>query len=151
MDLFIERFVDAFAPDGGDGCGRSDAIRKAGSDRMFSPMLNEAFQAVSVAYFGQGVGSREALAHGYRSYGGVLNQLNSALVDPRQSRSAGVFATVILLMAYEVSSRLWSPKVQHSFPCPESSTYLRTRPHYPLHRCIEAHRVSESLEPHVWN
>lgn len=104
MDLFVEQFVDAFAPDGGDDCGRSDAIRKAGSDRMFSPLLNEAFKAVSVTYFAQGVGSRGALAHGYRTYCGVLNHLNSALVDPRQSRSAGVFATVILLMAYEVSS-----------------------------------------------
>ena len=101
----MERFVDAFAPDGGDACGRSDAIRRAGSDRMFSPLLNEAFRAVSVTYFGQGVGSPAFLAQGHRIYSGVLNNLNSALVDPSQSRSAGVFATVILLMAYEVSSR----------------------------------------------
>lgn len=101
MDLFIEQFIDAFAPDGGDLCGKSNAIRKAGSDRMFSPILNEAFEAVSVAYFAQYVGSQGAMAHSYQTYCRVLHHLQSALVNPQQSRSAGVFATVILLMAYE--------------------------------------------------
>jgi hypothetical protein len=104
LDPLVEKFIDAFAPDGHDDCGKSSAIRRAGSERMFSPLLNEAFQAVSVAYFAQSIGSRAAVAHSYRGYCRVLHHLQKALIDPSQSRSSGVFATVILLMAYEVRS-----------------------------------------------
>jgi hypothetical protein len=104
FELLTEHFIDAFAPDGRDDCGKSSAIRKAGSERMFSTLLSEAFHAVSVAYFAQGVGSRAAMAYSYRAYTRVLCRLQQSLVDPTQSRSSGVFATIILLMAYQVSS-----------------------------------------------
>jgi hypothetical protein len=102
LDVFTERFIDAFAPDGHDDCGQSSAIWRAGAVMMFSPLLTQAFRAVSIAYFGQSTGSPRLMSHGYKVYCQTLNHLQIALWDPKQSRSDGVFATVILLMAYEV-------------------------------------------------
>jgi hypothetical protein len=102
LDVFVEGFVDAFAPDRCDDCGTSSAIRKAGSVRMFSPLLSQAFESVSIAHFGQATGSWRVMAQGYKSYQRTLDALQRALFDPEQSRSEGVLATVILLMAYEV-------------------------------------------------
>jgi hypothetical protein len=102
LDVFVERFVDAFAPDGHDDCGTSSAIRRAGSVMMFSPLLTKAFRAVSIAYFGQSMAAPRIMAQGYKIYCQTLNHLQHALWDPAQSRTEGVFATVILLMAYEV-------------------------------------------------
>ncbi|KAH7357297.1 hypothetical protein BKA65DRAFT_496644 [Rhexocercosporidium sp. MPI-PUGE-AT-0058] len=101
LDVFVERFIDAFAPDDRIDCGSSDAIRSAGSVRMFSPLLSDAFHAVSIAYFGQFSGNWRVGFAGYNIYTRVLRRLQSALFHPEQSRSEGVFATVILLMAYE--------------------------------------------------
>ena len=105
LEVFTERFIDAFAPDGRDDCGSSSAIRKAGSIMMFSPLLTQAFQAVSIAYFGQSTGSPSIMSQGYKIYCQTLNHLQRSLWDPTQSRTEGVFATVILLMAYEVQTR----------------------------------------------
>jgi hypothetical protein len=102
LEVFIERFIDAFAPNERDDCGTSSAIRKAGSVMMFSPLLTKAFRAVSIAYFGQSTGSPRIMSQGYTIYCQTLNHLQRSLWDPNQSRSEGVFATVILLMAYEV-------------------------------------------------
>ena len=102
LDIFTERFIDAFAPDGHDNCGQSSAIRRAGAVMMFSPLLTQAFRAVGIAYFGQCTGSPRIMSRGYKVYCQTLNHLQIALWDPRQSRSEGVLATVILLMAYEV-------------------------------------------------
>lgn len=102
LDLFIERFIDAFAPDTRNDCGTSSAIRQAGSVSMFSPLLSEAFLAVSMAYFGQTTGSWSLMSQGHGRYRSTLEHLQAALFDPRQSRSEGVFATVVLLIAYEV-------------------------------------------------
>ena len=103
FDLLTEHFIDAFAPDGREDCGKSSAIRKAGSERMFSTLLGEAFHAVSVAHFAQEMGSRSGMAHSHRTYTRVLQRLQNALMDPSQSRSSGVLATIVLLMAYQVS------------------------------------------------
>jgi len=102
--VFVERFIDAFAPDERIDCGSSDAIRRAGSVRMFSPLLSDAFLAVSIVYFGQFSGDWRVGFSGYQIYTRVLRRLQSALFHPEQSRSEGVFATVILLMAYEVKT-----------------------------------------------
>lgn len=104
LDIFTERFIDAFAPAGHDNCGQSSAIRRAGAVMMFSPLLTQAFNAVSIAYVGQSTGSPRLVSHAYKVYCETLNCLQLALWDPRQSRSPGVFATVILLMAYEVTN-----------------------------------------------
>ena len=102
LEVFTERFIDAFAPDGHNDCGSSSAIRKAGLVMMFSPLLTLAFRAVSIAYFGQATGSPRVMAEGYKVYCQTLNHLQRSLWDPRESRSESVLATVILLMAYEV-------------------------------------------------
>ncbi|KIM97187.1 hypothetical protein OIDMADRAFT_168934 [Oidiodendron maius Zn] len=101
LDVFVERFIDAFAPDERDDCGTSSAIREAGSVMMFSPLLTMAFRAVSIAYFGQSTDSPRIMSQGYKIYCQTLNHLQRSLWDPRESRTEGVFATVILLMAYE--------------------------------------------------
>ena len=119
LDLFVERFIDAFAPDARDDCGTSSAIRKAGSIRIFSPLLSVAFQAVSMAYFGQTTGSWRVMSQGYGLYRQTLERLQGALFDPMQSRSEGVLATVVLLVAYEVH-----PKTLGHKNC---STYLVIR------------------------
>jgi hypothetical protein len=102
LDVFVERFVDAFAPNERLDCGSSSAIREAASVRMFSPLLQKAFHAVSTSYFGQFLGDWRVISAGRRSYLGVLSALQIALYHPVQSRSEAVFATAILLMAYEV-------------------------------------------------
>jgi hypothetical protein len=102
LDLFLERFIESFAPNDRDDCGTSSAIRQAGSVRMFSPLLSDAFEVVSMAYFGQSTHSWAILSQSYQRYRQTVNRLQEALFDPRQSRSEGVLATVILLMAYEV-------------------------------------------------
>lgn len=106
LDIFIERFIDAFAPDLRDDCGTSSAIRKAGSVMIFSPLLTEAFRAVSMAYFGQSTCSLGIMSQGYKEYRQTIDHLQRSLWDINQSRSDGVFATVILLMAYEVYMRV---------------------------------------------
>lgn len=105
LDLFAEGFIDSFAPNARDDCGTSSAIRQAGSNMMFSPLLSDAFQAVSMAYFGQSTGNWTIMSQGYRCYRQTVDRLQEALFDPRQSRSEGVLATVILFMAYEVHSK----------------------------------------------
>jgi hypothetical protein len=102
LDIFVERFVDAFAPNERLDCGSSSAIREAASVRMFSPLLQNAFHAVSTSYFGQFLGDWRVVSAGRRSYLGVVSALQRALYHPVQSRSEGVLATAILLMAYEV-------------------------------------------------
>jgi hypothetical protein len=102
LDIFVERFVDAFAPNERLDCGSSSAIREAASVRMFSPLLQMAFHAVSTSYFGQFLGDWRVVSVGRRSYIGVVSALQKALYHPLQSRSEGVLATAILLMAYEV-------------------------------------------------
>ena len=102
----MECFVDAFAPNSRDDCGNSSAIRVAGEARIFSPLLAGAFRAVSIAYCGQNLRSlrsQDVVIQGYKNYAQTLRDLQLALLDPEQSRSEGVLATVILLMAYEVS------------------------------------------------
>jgi hypothetical protein len=102
LDIFVERFVDAFAPNERLDCGSSSAIREAASVRIFSPLLQNAFHAVSISYFGQFLGDWRVVSAGRRSYLGVVSALQRALYHPVQSRSEGVLATAILLMAYEV-------------------------------------------------
>ena len=102
LDIFVERFVDAFAPNERLDCGSSSAIREAASVRMFSPLLQNAFHAVSISYFGQFLGDWRIVSAGRWSYLGVVSALQRALYHPVQSRSEGVLATAILLMAYDV-------------------------------------------------
>jgi hypothetical protein len=102
IDVFVERFVDAFSPEVDMKSGRAGALRAAAEIRMFSPLITDAFEAVSVAFFGRSVQNKQIEASGFRLYPRVLRGLQDALVDPEKCKSESTLVTVILLLAFEV-------------------------------------------------
>ncbi|KAL2816502.1 hypothetical protein BJX63DRAFT_137456 [Aspergillus granulosus] len=105
LDVFIERFVDAFSPEVDAKAGQAGAIRRAAEIRMFSPILTDAFQAVSHVFFGRSVQNKSIEATGFSYYPRVLRSLQEALLDPERSKAESTLATVILLMAFEAVER----------------------------------------------
>lgn len=102
LDVFVERFVDAFSPQVNIKSGRAGALRRAAEIRMFSPIIGDAFEAVSVAFFGRSIQDPRIEANGFRLYPKVLRNLQQALLDPERSKAESTLVTVILLMAFEV-------------------------------------------------
>lgn len=102
IDVFVERFVDAFSPEVDVKSGRAGALRRAAEIRMFSPIIGDAFEAVSVAFFGRSVRDPRIEATGFQLYPKVLRNLQQALFDPERSKAESTLVTVILLMAFEV-------------------------------------------------
>lgn len=102
VDVFVERFVDAFAPEVDSRHGRAGALRAAAGIRMFSPLMSDAFEAVSVAFFGRSIQNPQVEASGFRLYPRVLRALQDALVDPERSKAESTLVTVTLLLAFEV-------------------------------------------------
>lgn len=102
LDVFIQRFVDAFSPEVDLSSGRAGAIRAAADIRMFSPMISNAFDAVSATFFGRSVRDPRVESSGLKLYPKVLRSLQQALLDPERSRSEATLVTVTLLMAFEV-------------------------------------------------
>ena len=102
VDVFVERFVDAFSPEVDIKSGRAGALRAAAGIRMFSPLITDAFEAVSVAFFGRSVQNKQIEASGFRLYPRVLRGLQDALVDPEKCNAESTLVTVILLLAFEV-------------------------------------------------
>ncbi|KAJ6099012.1 hypothetical protein N7467_000547 [Penicillium canescens] len=105
LDVFVERFVDAFSPEVDMKSGRAGALRAAAGIRMFSPLISDAFEAVSVAFFGRSVQNKQIEASGFRLYPRVLRGLQDALVDPEKSKAESTLVTVILLLAFESVER----------------------------------------------
>ncbi|KAJ5708791.1 transcriptional regulator family: Fungal Specific TF [Penicillium malachiteum] len=105
VDIFVERFVDAFSPEVDIKSGRAGALRAAAEIRMFSPLISDAFEAVSVAFFGRSVQNKEIEASGFRLYPRVLRGLQDALIDPERSKSEATLVTVTLLLAFESVER----------------------------------------------
>ncbi|KAJ5108458.1 hypothetical protein N7456_005133 [Penicillium angulare] len=105
VDIFVERFVDAFSPEVDIKSGRAGALRAAAEIRMFSPLISDAFEAVSVAFFGRSVRNKEIEASGFRLYPRVLRGLQDALIDPERSKSEATLVTVTLLLAFESVER----------------------------------------------
>ncbi|KAK1148018.1 hypothetical protein N8T08_010651 [Aspergillus melleus] len=105
LDIFIERFVDAFSPEVGVKSGQAGALRRAAEIRMFSPILTDAFETVSVAFFGRSIQDKGIEASGFRTYPRVLRSLQEALQDPERSKAESTLVTVILLMAFESVER----------------------------------------------
>lgn len=103
VDVFVQRFVDAFSPEVDIKAGQAGALRAAAGIRMFSPILTDAFEAVSVAFFGRSIQDRSVEAAGFRIYPRVLRGLQQALLDPERSKAESTLVTVILLLAFEVS------------------------------------------------
>lgn len=88
MDVFVERFVDAFSPEVTVKAGQASALRAAAGTRMFSPILTDAFEAVSVAFFGRSIQDKSVEAAGFRLYPRVLQGLQQALLDPERSKAS---------------------------------------------------------------
>ncbi|CAG8016631.1 unnamed protein product [Penicillium olsonii] len=105
VDIFVERFVDAFSPEVDVKSGRAGALRAAAGIRMFSPLITDAFEAVSVAFFGRSVQNKQIEASGFRLYPRVLRGLQDALVDPEKCNAESTLVTVILLLAFESVER----------------------------------------------
>lgn len=105
VDVFVERFVDAFAPEVDIKSGRAGALRAAAEIRMFSPLITDAFEAVSVAFFGRSVQDKQIEISGSRLYRRVLRGLQDALNDPERCKAESTLATVILLLAFESVER----------------------------------------------
>ncbi|KAA8641937.1 Zn(II)2Cys6 transcription factor domain-containing protein [Aspergillus tanneri] len=105
LDIFIERFVDAFSPEVDVKSGQAGALRRAAEIRMFSPILTDAFETVSVAFFGRSIQDKGLEASGLCTYPRVLRSLQEALQDPERSKAESTLVTVILLMAFESVER----------------------------------------------
>jgi hypothetical protein len=105
VDVFVQRFVDAFSPEVDIRSGRAGAIRAAADIRMFSPMISNAFNAVSLTYFGRSTQYPRIEAAGMKLYPMVLRSLQDALLDPERSRSEATLITVTLLLAFESIER----------------------------------------------
>ncbi|KAE8371508.1 hypothetical protein BDV26DRAFT_275947 [Aspergillus bertholletiae] len=105
LDVFIERFVDAFSPEVDVKSGQAGALRRAAEIRMFSPILMDAFEAVSVVFFGRSIQDPRLESSGFQLYPRVLRNLQNALQDPERSKAESTLATVILLMAFESVER----------------------------------------------
>ena len=97
MDVFVERFLDAFSPQ----ALNAGFIRAAAGIHMFSPMVSSALEAVSLAFFGRSVRDPRIEASGIRRYTFVLRTLQEALRDPERSRAASTLVTVTLLLTFE--------------------------------------------------
>lgn len=112
LDVFIERFVDAFSPEVDVKSGQAGALRRAAEIRMFSPLLMDAFEVVSATFFGRSIQDPRIEESGTLLYGRVLRNLQNALFDPERSKAESTLATVILLMAFEVTLLLSSVRFQ---------------------------------------
>ncbi|OJJ50383.1 hypothetical protein ASPZODRAFT_2117719 [Penicilliopsis zonata CBS 506.65] len=105
LDVFVERFVDAFSPEVDFKAGHAGAIRAAAQIRMFSPLMCDAFEAVSVAFFGRSIQDKRIETVGFRMYPRVLRGLQEALMDAERSKAESTLVTVILLIAFESVER----------------------------------------------
>ncbi|RDW68937.1 Zn(II)2Cys6 transcription factor domain-containing protein [Aspergillus mulundensis] len=105
LDVFIERFVDAFSPEVDAKAGEAGAIRRAAEIRMFSPILRDAFESVSQVFFGRSVENQTVEVRGFSAYPRVLRSLQEALLDSERSKAESTLATVVLLMAFESVER----------------------------------------------
>ena len=108
IDVFVQRFVDAFSPQVNVKAGQAGALRAAAGIRMFSPILTDAFEAVSVAFFGRSIQDKSLEIAGFKLYPRVLQGLQQALLDPERSKAESTLVTVILLIAFEVRSYLYT-------------------------------------------
>lgn len=125
LDAFVQRFVDAFSPQVDAKAGQAGALRAAAGIRMFSPILTDAFEAVSVAFFGRSIQDKNIEAAGFRLYPRVLNGLQQALLDPERSKAESTLVTVILLMAFEVGCESLAVHLSTN-PCRASSEPPKT-------------------------
>lgn len=105
LDIFLQRFVDAFSPEVDASSGHAGALRAGAEIRIFSPLISRAYDAVSLTFFGRAVKDTRIEAAGLNLYPKVLRSLQEALQDPERSRSESTLITVTLLLAFESIER----------------------------------------------
>ncbi|PGH10723.1 hypothetical protein AJ79_05314 [Helicocarpus griseus UAMH5409] len=106
IEGFLARLVDDFSPEvDGNTIGSSQVVRSAAGIRIFSPVLSDAFKAVSLTYFGQNVADQRIERTGYRVHVSVLRKLQEAINQMEKTNSQGVLLTVCLLMCFEAIQR----------------------------------------------
>lgn len=105
LDVFIQRFVDAFSPEVDTSSGRAGALRAGAGIRMFSPLLSSAYEAVSLTFSGRMMNEPRIESAGMKLYPRVLRSLQDALFDPERSRAEATLITVVLLLAFESIER----------------------------------------------
>lgn len=104
IPALLERYIDVFSPDVDGSVGRSRTLRSAAGVRMFSSLLSEAFQVVSIFFFAQSTMDQRLEKRAHRMYVALLRKLQDSLYDPERSKSQGVLLTVTVLMSLEVGS-----------------------------------------------
>lgn len=104
LESLLGRFVDSFSPDMGTH-GPATVMRLAAGIRMFSPLLADAFRAVSISYAGRSVVDNRMMNDAYKDYQLVLRDLQHALYDQEKSKSQGVLLTVMVLVVFESVQR----------------------------------------------
>lgn len=105
LDVFIQRFVDAFSPEVDTSSGRAGALRAGAGIRMFSPLLSSAYEAVSLTFSGRMMNEPRIESAGMKLYPRVLRSLQDALFDSERSRAEATLVTVVLLLAFESIER----------------------------------------------
>jgi hypothetical protein len=73
--------VDSFAPQARNA-GSATTIRSIATVREFSPLLKDAFNAVSTTFAGQCMDDRQIVIAGHGVYTAVLKSLQEALAHP---------------------------------------------------------------------
>lgn len=95
--------MDAFSPEVCTDSLYITALRTAAEMRVFSPLLQDAFQAVSTTFVGRCTQDWRIESSGHHLYQHVLRSLQSALFHPQRSRSDEVLVVAILLGIVEVT------------------------------------------------
>jgi hypothetical protein len=102
FEPYVERFIAAFEAREGVKSGGQNGLRAASELRAFSPLLDNAFHAVSLTAFGSSSSGRDFRPIGHRLYLLVLKQLQKAIADPKDSKSIEVLFSVLLITILEV-------------------------------------------------
>ncbi|EAW08556.1 Zn(II)2Cys6 transcription factor [Aspergillus clavatus NRRL 1] len=102
IELFVERLIDNFSPQPAEVYGGTIALREASGMRVFSPLLCSAFEAACLTFAGRRHQIREVETVGHARYVRVLRLLQTALNDPKQSKSTEVLVVVLLFTIIEV-------------------------------------------------
>ncbi|KAH8586799.1 hypothetical protein B0O99DRAFT_48036 [Bisporella sp. PMI_857] len=101
-DVFLEKFLDAFATVAPSGRVSPDCLRVAAEVRHSSPTIYNVILSVSATYFGSSIGDSRIVFAAQKLYVNVLKVLQNALLSPGQCTSLSTLLTVILAIHYEL-------------------------------------------------
>ena len=113
FDVFLGHFVDSFGP---RNAGTSSTLHWIHTGRPYqmlragivatasSPLLRDAYQAISTVFYGLSVRDERLVHAGAKIYPRILRSLQAAIYHPEQRKSDAVLMTVILCITYEVGA-----------------------------------------------